>query len=294
MNKIDNKINELINELDYSVIRDMFSQISQGKKLRSKLICKISGESDESVRLCAVIELIHLASLLHDDVIDESDLRRGMPSINALHGSKNAIMLGDVLYSKGFNELVKFGADIAGLVSDAVCKLSIGELMDVKMSDSFNGDEDEYFKMIYYKTAVLIEAASGAAAMLAGKDIKAHREYGKNLGIAFQIIDDILDIKGDEKTLGKPAMADFKEGKTTLPYILLFKAQDESEKSTLKTLFKRELNKHESQWLKEQFEKYKILELSVNVAKDFAQKALKSASNDELKSVVNDMINRNF
>lgn len=294
MKIIDDKINALIKELDYSVICDMFACISSGKKLRSKLVCKIARQSEQSVGLCAVIELIHLASLLHDDVIDNAELRRNMPSINALYGSKSAIMLGDILYSKGFNELVKFGADIAGIISDAVSKLSIGELMDVKMSDSFNDDEDAYFKMIYYKTAVLIEASSGAAAMLAGTDIKAHREYGKNLGIAFQIIDDILDITSDEKTLGKPAMADFKEGKTTLPYILLFKAQDESEKSTLRALFKRELSKDEKIWLKEQFSKYKAVEKSIEIAKSYANKALNAVDNADLRSVVSDMIDRNF
>lgn len=291
---IDKKINELIKELDYSVVESMFSQISSGKKLRSKLICKIAGQSEQSIALCAVVELIHLASLLHDDVIDEASLRRGKASINALYGAKNAVMLGDTLYSKGFFELSKFGEQIAKLISDAVCKLSLGELMDVELSKAFNDDESAYFRMIYYKTAVLIEASAGAAAILANKDEKAHREYGKNLGIAFQIIDDLLDITSDEKTLGKPAMSDFKEGKTTLPYLLLYKAQNESEKEQLKRLFGKELSSSELAWLKEQFGKYAIIEKTLTSAKDYANKALENASNDELKVVVSSMINRDF
>ncbi len=297
MKIIDEKINELISELDYNVICDMFACVNSGKKLRSKLVLKIAGENEKSVTLCAVIELIHLASLLHDDVIDEANLRRNNPSINALFGAKSAIMLGDILYSKGFFELVKFGENIAGIVSDAVSKLSIGELMDVKMSENFNDCEESYLKMVYYKTAVLIQAASHSAAILAAfsdEKCKNYAQYGKNLGIAFQIIDDILDITSDEKTLGKPAMADFKEGKTTLPYILLFKNQNESEKNTLKTLFKKELNKDEKIWLKEQFSKYKAIENSIKIAKDYAKKALNSVDNVELQSVVNDMINREF
>lgn len=294
MNKIDDRLNELIAQLDYSVVSDMFAKISSGKKLRSKLICKIAGESEKSINLCAIIELIHLASLLHDDVIDDASLRRGEASINALFGNKNAIMLGDTLYSKGFFELSKFGEQISALISDAVCKLSLGELMDVELSKAFNSDESAYFRMIYYKTAVLIEASAGAAALLAGADESSHKEYGKNLGIAFQIIDDILDITSDEKTLGKPAMSDFKEGKTTLPYILLFKAQNESQKEQLKALFAKDLSVSELGWLKEQFSKYSIIEKSIQIATDYANKALNAVSNDELKEVVNAMINRKF
>ena len=151
MNKIDDKLNEFIAQLDYSVVSDMFAKISSGKKLRSKLIYKIAGDDEKSVRLCAVVELIHLASLLHDDVIDDASLRRGKASINALFGNKNAIMLGDALYSKGFFELSKFDEKIASLISDAVCKLSLGELMDVELSKAFNSDENAYFRMIHPK-----------------------------------------------------------------------------------------------------------------------------------------------
>lgn len=294
MRAIDEKILSFINELDYSVASDMFAKISTGKKLRSKLVLKIAGESDESIKLCAIIELIHLASLLHDDVIDDALLRRGKASINAVFGNKNAIMLGDILYSKGFFELSKFDKQISALISDAVCKLSLGELMDVELSKAFNDDESAYFRMIYFKTSVLIEASAAAAAILANKDEKAHKEYGKSLGIAFQIIDDILDITSDEAKLGKPAMSDFKEGKSTLPYILLFKAQDESEKKRLKGLFAKDLSDDELAWLKEQFGKYSIIEKSFEIAKNYANKALENASNDELKIVVSSMINREF
>ena len=115
---VDKILYEFIKDCGYQRALDMFENISSGKKLRSKLILKIAGENQISLKLCAVIELIHLASLLHDDVIDDSTIRRGKPSINALFGSKNAIMLGDILYSKGFYEIVSLNPQIAKIISN--------------------------------------------------------------------------------------------------------------------------------------------------------------------------------
>jgi len=128
-------------------------------------------------------------------------------------------MLVDILYSKAFTELVSFDKDIAKIVASSVTALSKGEMMDVKMADEFNYDEDKYLDMFYLKTATLIEAAAEASAILAGKDSSSHALYGRNLGLSFQIIDDILDITSDEATLGTPAINDYVEGNCTLPYI---------------------------------------------------------------------------
>ena len=198
--------------------------------LRSKLILKIAGQTKESIKLCAIIEMIQSASLLHDDVIDEADTRRGKPSINALFDNKTSIMFGDILYSKAFSELTLMDKQIAYTVADAVTKLSIGELMDVELANSFNSSYDLYFEMIYNKTASLIEASAKAAALLVQKDPTSFALYGKNLGLAFQMIDDILDITQDSQTLGKPAMLDFVEGKVTIPYLLLYERIDNKDK----------------------------------------------------------------
>jgi len=203
MEKIDLIMKNFIAELGYEPANAMFVRINSGKKLRSKLLLKIAGENEQSLKICAIIELIHLASLLHDDVIDDADTRRGSPSINASFGTKNAVMLGDILYSKGFYELSKFPHEIAGEISGAVSKLSIGEMMDVDLSAKFNEDKSAYETMIYYKTAVLIESAAAVGAMLAGLDARNFKIYGKNLGLAFQIVDDILDVTQDAATLGK-------------------------------------------------------------------------------------------
>ncbi|RAZ26568.1 polyprenyl synthetase family protein [Campylobacter hyointestinalis] len=294
MDKIDSIMNEFVTSLGFDQALNMFSKINPGKKLRSKLILKIAGESEASLKLCAVIEIIHLASLLHDDVIDSSDVRRGSPSINALFGTKNAIMLGDILYSKGFNEIVKFDTKIADIVSEAVCKLSIGEMMDTLLGDKFNTDKEKYLKMIYLKTAVLIEASARSAAVLAGLDEQKYAIYGKNLGLAFQIVDDILDITQDSLKLGKPAMNDYKEGKTTLPYIFLYDKLLPYDKEKLTSLFKKELNSDDIAWIKDKFNEFDIINLSINYAKDLGNKATSAVDNSELKSIVTSMIDRDF
>ena len=297
MQEIDNIINTFIKELDYQPISTMFANIKAGKRLRSKLILSIAQNDITTYKLCAVIELIHLASLLHDDIIDESELRRGVKSINAEFGAKNALMLGDILYSKAFCELTYFSKDIAYSISSAVAKLAKGELMDIELSKSFNADEVAYQAMIYHKTAALIEASAFCAAHLAGLDAKAFGEYGKNLGIAFQIIDDILDVQNDEKTLGKPAMSDFKEGKTTLVYINLFKELNYNDKEKLQNLFKKDLNAEELAWLKNKLKEYKIIEKTSEQARNFGLKAVKSIesfANETLNDIVYKMIDREF
>ena len=297
MEKIDLIMKNFIAELGYEPANAMFAQINSGKKLRSKLLLKIAGESEQSLKICAIIELIHLASLLHDDVIDDADTRRGSPSINASFGTKNAVMLGDILYSKGFYELSKFPHEIAGEISGAVSKLSVGEMMDVDLSAKFNEDKSAYETMIYYKTAVLIEAAAAVGAMLAGLDASNLKIYGKNLGLAFQIIDDILDVTQDAATLGKPNFSDFKEGKTTLPYIYLYESLNEANKEKLKSLFKKDLSESERGWVRAKMNETGAILKSIEAAKNLGEQAIRSVEKfnvDGLENIVKSMIDREF
>ncbi|HHP0338373.1 TPA: polyprenyl synthetase family protein [Campylobacter lari subsp. concheus] len=297
MQKIDQYMHEFLSELNYKPILTMSSKLQGGKKLRSKLLLKIAGESDISYKICAIIELIHAASLLHDDVIDEAKLRRGVKSINAQFGAKNAIMLGDILYSKAFYELSLIDLKLAKIISNAVVMLSVGELMDVNLSETFNTDKKAYLQMIYNKTAILIEASARCGAILADLNEDDFAEYGKNLGLAFQIVDDILDIKGDEQTLGKPAMNDFKEGKTTLAYMYLYEKLNPQDQEILKSYYKKDLSVDELAWIKNKMQGYEIFNQVNQELNTYANNALKAIAKyniKDLEDIIKSMIEREF
>jgi octaprenyl-diphosphate synthase len=279
-------------------IRELYKKVPAGKRLRAKLVLKIAGESEESIKLASIIELIHAASLLHDDVIDDALTRRGVDSINAIFGNKTAIMLGDILYSKAYEKLVEFDSNISQIVADAVALLSVGELLDVELSKEINLDKDRYFDMIYKKTAVLIEATAKSSALLVGKDANKYATYGKNLGLAFQVIDDVLDVIQNDKTLGKPALNDFKEGKTTLIYIDLIDALSGEDREKVISFFKQELSDSDRQWLLMKVFQTGALKKSIDLAKSLGKEALEAVEGEEnqveLQKVIRDMIEREF
>ncbi len=292
---VKDRILEFVKECDDEKSIELFGHLSTGKMLRSKLILKIAGINGESIKLCAIVEMIHAASLLHDDVIDEATTRRGSPSVNALYNAKTAIMFGDVLYSKAFTELSQMNKKVAYNISSAVTKLSIGEMMDIDLTQTFNTDYNLYLDMIYKKTASLIEASAASAAILANKDEEKYALYGKNLGLAFQMIDDILDITQDAQTLGKPAMFDFVEGKATIPYLLLHQRLDE--KTKLESLFKKELNEEEALWIKQQMERTDSLNDAIAQAKALGREAimiLEDENSEGLIKIMKEMIEREF
>ncbi len=293
--KVKEQIKKFVIECNDEKSLELLDLLATGKMLRSKLVLKIAGVTEESIKLCAIIEMIHAASLLHDDVIDEADTRRGKPSINALFDNKTSIMFGDVLYSKAFTELSQMDREVAYSVSNAVTLLSIGEMLDVNLTENFNTSYDKYIDMIYKKTASLIEASAKSAAILANLDKEKYALYGKNLGLAFQMVDDILDITQDSQTLGKPAMLDFVEGKVTIPYLLLHERIEDKQK--LESLYKKELSSEESSWIKEQMISTKALEDSINQAKELgleAIEAVKAEKNESLVQIMSAMINREF
>lgn len=296
LENIESLMLEYVSDVDTHA-RSLYEKIPKGKRLRAKLVLKIAPEASESVKLAAIVELIHAASLLHDDVIDEATTRRGIPSINATHDSKTAVMLGDILYSKAFCELTSFSPFIARKIADAVTKLSAGELLDVEYSKALQLDEEKYFDMIYKKTAVLIEATAASAAALAGKESETFGLYGKNLGLAFQIIDDVLDITSDSEKLGKPALADFKEGKTTLPYIYLYRVLNDADRQKLMQLYRKELSRDEALWIKQKMQESGAVMKSIALAQELGREALDAIASDKnhaLEKVITDMIEREF
>jgi len=297
LGKVENLMVEMVASLGDARSVELFHRVPKGKRLRAKLILKIAGASDVSLKLAAIVELIHAASLLHDDVIDDAFTRRGEDSINALFGNKTAIMLGDILYSKGFSELTFMPNEVAYSVSHAVALLSVGEFLDVELSHAFNDSEERYFDMIYKKTASLIEASAKAAALLAGKNATIYALYGKNLGLAFQIIDDILDITQSSETLGKPSLNDFKEGKTTLPYLYMYRKLSSSDQVKLLSLFQQELDETQKIWIKTKMNETNALEDSISYARKLGLEALEVIAKEEdvgLSTIIKEMIERNF
>ena len=309
---IQSRCDEWIANLKSPNIDKIYSAIKSGKMLRSKLVFAILEQKlsnpksidstfstdilDSAISLCAVIELVQCASLLHDDVIDEAKMRRGAASVNATFGNKNAIMLGDVLYSKAYFHLVDFPLSIAKSVSNAVCALSRGEIDDVLYSREFQPSLEVYYKILEDKTASLIASSAESSAILSGLDSSKYYEYGKNLGLAFQIVDDLLDITQDEATLGKPSMNDLAEGKSTLPYILLYEKLDFATKEEfLSHFYKRDSAAIE--WFKKSFDTYKIIQNTQKIAQDFIKKALnaiKDEQNPTLEQIATSMIDRSF
>ena len=296
LQEVKNQIKEFVKVCNHEKSLELLEKLATGKMLRSKLILKIAGVNEESIKLCAIVEMIHAASLLHDDVIDDADTRRGQPSVNALYDNKTSIMFGDILYSRAFTELSQMDKKVAYTISNAVTLLSIGEMIDVDLTNSFNTSYDLYLDMIYKKTASLIEASAKAAAIIAGLNEEKYALYGKNLGLAFQMIDDILDITQDSETLGKPSMHDFVEGKVTIPYLLLHERVED--KARLESLYKKELNEQDSAWIKEQMNITNALSDSILQAKAIGNEAIGAVIDEEnsqtLVMIMKAMIEREF
>lgn len=198
-----------------------------GKRLRPILVLLSGGAcgaiTERHLKLAAVVEFIHTATLLHDDVVDLSTLRRGRPTANAEWGNAPSVLVGDFLYTRAFQLLVNIGdLSLMKLMADTTNIIAEGEVLQLtKAGDPDTGEED-YFQVIESKTAVLFAAAAAGGAILAGADedrIEHTYQFGLNLGIAFQIIDDVLDYEGDPAVMGKNVGDDLAEGKPTLPLI---------------------------------------------------------------------------
>jgi len=268
---------------------DIFKEIPKGKGVRAKLIFLIN---PQAIPLAGAVESIHLASLLHDDVIDESVLRRGKKSINAIYGDKVAIMLGDIIFAKALEWLIEYDKTAGKALANTIYMLSVGEMEDVTLSENMNLDKDKYLSMIYKKTSVLIEMACRESARLAGLDSEKYAVYGKNLGLVFQIVDDILDIISDEKTLGKPVMNDLFEGKMTLPFIYMYNYLDEDEQKYFNTLFKKRLTKTEEKWIKSKITP--AIEKSYKEAVTLAKEGIKDIKEPFLIDTMMKLIDRKF
>ncbi|MEB3735080.1 octaprenyl diphosphate synthase [Halopseudomonas pachastrellae] len=198
-----------------------------GKRLRPLVVLlsarACGADSSEQHTLAAIIEFLHTATLLHDDVVDTSDLRRGRSTANALWGNAPSVLVGDFLYSRAFEMMVALGnMQVMQILANATNVIAEGEVLQLSKVRDANTDEATYMEVIRSKTAMLFEAASHSAAVLAGAktdQTEALREFGDALGIAFQLMDDLLDYSGDAAEMGKNVGDDLAEGKPTLPLI---------------------------------------------------------------------------
>ena len=211
---------------------------SGGKRLRPMLAlasAKLCGyQGPDHITTGAAIEFLHTATLLHDDVVDESDTRRGKKTARLIWGNQASVLVGDFLLGQSFLMLVEAGSlKILKILSQSASTIAEGEVMQLVAANNTSTTEDDYLAIINAKTATLFSAATESGATLGERppeERAALRSYGKNLGLAFQLVDDALDYSGDSGALGKSVGDDFKEGKITLPVILAFRRGDQTER----------------------------------------------------------------
>ena len=252
---------------------------SGGKRIRPLLTlasAKLCGyeNGNRDTNLAACIELIHNATLLHDDVIDNSKLRRGVKTANSIWGNQSSILVGDYLFSRCFEMMVEDGSqEILKLLSSTSSRIAQGEVLQLEHKGQIDLLEETYFNIINMKTAALFGAATRVGACLGNKSKKekdALESYGKNLGLAFQIADDALDYFSSKTIFGKEIGKDFYEGKTTLPLIIIFQRGNDEERNFLKEIFKKKKrNEDDFSETLALINKYKAVEASFKRAEYF-------------------------
>jgi len=199
----------------------------KGKRIRPALVLLSSKlfdyKGNEDILMCSLVEALHMASLIHDDIIDNSNLRRGKKTVHTKWGPNITVLLGDYLYIKTIGRsLLSSNPRVAGILSDTSAEMIDGELFEYYMTGNLDIDENQYLDIIHKKTAALFAASCRLGGILGGASETKEAElasYGTYLGMSFQIMDDLLDYKGDEKTMGKPVLSDMAEGRITLPLI---------------------------------------------------------------------------
>ncbi|WDE12363.1 octaprenyl diphosphate synthase [Thalassomonas haliotis] len=245
----------VVNDLIYGQLQSDVALINQlgiyivnagGKRMRPLLTVlaarALNYQGQDHASVAAIIEFIHTATLLHDDVVDESNMRRGRETANAMFGNSASVLVGDFLYTRSFQMMVKLdNMRIMEILSDATNIVAEGEVLQLMNCNDPDTTESSYMEVIYCKTAKLFEAATRLAAVIAGKDEKteaAMTDYGKHLGTAFQLVDDIMDYTADAKEMGKNVGDDLAEGKPTLPLIYAMENGTDAQKKLIREAIK--------------------------------------------------------
>jgi len=263
-----------------------YLRASGGKRVRPALLLlsnyAVGGRAagENVIRLATVMEMLHTATLVHDDIIDNADIRRNRASVNARFGNQSAVLMGDWLYMSAFETSLKERSlEILDILTRLTRKMTEGELIQLTTLGKTDISETEYFDILQRKTAYLFSACCEIGAILANASKEeqiALREYGMNLGTAFQLADDLLDFTAEDEILGKAAGADLLEGKLTLPLILLNKKEPNVEDDLEKIMHDGNYERVSRASLTEKLENFGILEETRNRAYTFANEALKN------------------
>lgn len=253
---------------------------TRGKMIRPALLCLSAqasgGAGDARLWIAAALEFIHVASLIHDDIIDDADLRRGLPTVNVQWGNQIAVLLGDYLFAKAFDLLSRVRhPEVAPTVAEAAVKMSQAEIMQIKYGQQPHDDEDVYFRIIAGKTAYLFSAACKTGALVAGNTNAADLlgTYGLQWGMAFQITDDALDLTSREESLGKPIHSDIKSGKVTLPVIRALREATPENRDRLTRLLAGPARDGEREELHHLLQRYHGIDYALDVAGHYARQA---------------------
>jgi len=269
----------------------------KGKGLRpllTLLSAKLVGKpNNNTYRIAAIVEMLHSASLIHDDVVDEATIRRGFPSVNAVWKNKVAVLIGDYLLSKCLiGATLTDRLEVMHILSNSAKRLSKGELFQIEKSIRMNITESEYIEMISDKTAALIGAASELGALSTSDQKNDHenlKSFGENLGVAFQIHDDLLDYYGHQNIIGKPSGNDFKEKKITLPLIFSFGKAQSSEIKKIKKMLTKGVSRKDISHIISFAEDYGGIDYAQLKKKEYAQKAkeyLNSYPDSDVKQAI--------
>ena len=309
---VDEKIkNKLISEVSLVDQMTTYHFKIGGKRLRALLTLgssKICGynKGGRDINLAACVELIHAATLLHDDVIDNGEVRRGKKTLNKIWGNQSSILVGDYLLSRCFEMMVEDGdLEILKLLSSTSAQISQGEVLQLQHKKDIDILEETYLKIISWKTASLFASATKVGAILSKSDQKikdALSSYGKNLGLTFQIADDTLDYNSDIKLFGKKVGNDFYEGKITLPIIILYQKADKEEKKILKEFFEKSIRDEKDLLMTIQMMKkhnvtnecYNRALYFVNIASNALNIFKESKEKDTLKNLTYFSLERNY
>ena len=273
---------------------------ARGKLFRPTLLLlcnRVGGDPHpRAVTLAALVELVHLATLVHDDAVDHSVLRRGMPTVNALWNHQTAVIMGDFLYSRSVQELTSFGRiDLLAVLSRAANEMSVGELRQLVSCDALQFTENDYYRLIASKTASLMSAACEMGAVAGhGQYAATLASYGHDLGMAFQIADDLLDYTETEAVTGKPAGQDLREHKMTLPLINSMQSMDAAARRDVETFFADPEPSDEGiQRVISLVREYGGIEYALRRAREFGEQAARAADslpNNEAAEALRDAV----